>query len=274
MRAFFSALGSFCSGLGSGCEHAGHTALLLADSIVRGFVPRQPLRALRRFIDQLYSQLVKSLLVVIIVGAFMGMILALQTGEELRNYGAEEQLAAIVAASMAREMGPFITAIILAATVGAAIAAELGTMRVSEEIDALELMNIDPVTFLVSPRILALGVSAVLLTVLVNVIGVLGGGVVAQAQFGIPLADFLEGARASLSEPVIFGSLSKDLYSGLVKSLVFGLMIGALACASGLRAHGGALGVGRAVRQSVVASVVITLIVGYLITWVFWVLLR
>jgi phospholipid/cholesterol/gamma-HCH transport system permease protein len=254
-----------------GLEHTGYTAVLLVAGLAKGCVPLRPLRTLGRLVEQLHVQLVKSILVVSVVGAFMGMILALQTGEELRRYGAEGQLASIVAGSMAREMGPFITAIILAATVGAATAAELGTMRVSEEIDALELMNIDPVRFLVTPRIQALGLSAVLLTVLVNVIGIAGGAVVANAQFGIRYLDFFEGARNALAAPWLLGVLSKDLYSGLTKSLVFGLMIGALACAAGLKASGGALGVGRAVRGSVVASVVATLVVGYVITWMFWV---
>ncbi len=256
-----------------GLEHAGRTFLLLVLALAHAALPRRPLRALGRLVEQLHVQLVKSLLVVSVVGAFMGMILALQSGEALRRYGAEGQLPSIVAASMAREMGPFVTAIILAATVGAAIAAELGTMRVSEEIDALELMNIDPVPFLVTPRIVALGIAAVLLTVLVDVVGVVGGALVAHAHFGISVPEFLTASRDALSEPRMLGVLSKDLYSGLVKALVFGLMVGGLACSAGLRAEGGALGVGRAVRSSVVASVVLTLVVGYVITWVFWVVL-
>lgn len=256
-----------------GCEFAGRTALLLVVSIVKGFLPRRPIRAIGRLFEQLYVQLVKSLLVVSVVGTFMGMILVLQTGEELRAFGAENRLPYIVAGAMTREMGPFITAIILAATVGAAIAAELGTMRVSEEIDALELMNIDPVRFLVSPRILALGIAAVLLTVHVNVIGIAGGAVVANAQYGISFEDFFDGAREALAGPWLLGVLSKHLYAGLVKSLVLGLIIGALSCAAGLGAEGGALGVGRAVRSSVVASVVASLVVGYILTWFFWIVI-
>jgi phospholipid/cholesterol/gamma-HCH transport system permease protein len=213
---------------------------------------------------------VKSLLVVTVVGAFTGMVLALQTGAELRDYGAEHQLPKIVAGTMAREMGPFITSIILAATAGAAIAAELGTMKVSEEIDALELMNVDPVAFLVSPRVLSMGLSCFLLTVWVDFVGVCGGAVVAHAQHGTLYRDFLHGARETLASSEIFGGLSKGLFSGLVKAWFFGILIGGLACATGLKARGGALGVGRAVRAAVTASVVLTLIVGYILTWVFW----
>jgi phospholipid/cholesterol/gamma-HCH transport system permease protein len=254
-------------------EFAGATLLLLFASVVGFLTPQHLGRSIHRLLDQLYLQLVKSMGVVTIVGVFIGMILAIQSGEELRQFGAEDRLASIVAGSMSREMGPFVTAVILAATVGGAIAAELGTMRVSEEIDALELMNIDPVRFLVVPRIIALAVSAVLLTVLVNVVGLTGAAVVARAQFGIPYADFYETARAAMAGPWIFDVLSKDVYSGLTKSLVYGLMIGTLSCTAGLDASGGALGVGKAVRRAVVASVVLTLVVGYVITWFFWVLL-
>jgi len=256
--------------LADSTEQAGFMLLLLARALLAGLWPRPLGRSFARLLEQMHVQLVKSLAVVSVVGVFTGMILALQMGETLQRYGLEDRLGGVVGATMAREMGPFITAIILAATVGASIAAELGTMRVSEEIDALELMNIDPVPFLVSPRIQALAVSAVLLTVWVNTIGVLGGALVAQSQFGVSFADSLEGARAIFATELMYGTLSKDIFSGLVKAGIFGLFIGALSCAAGLKASGGALGVGRAVRSSVVASVLVTLVVGYLVSWVFW----
>ncbi len=260
----------FLTQVADAVEQGGYALVITGRALVVALMPRHPGRELGRLMEQLYSQVVKSIPVVVIVGLFMGMILALQTGEELSRFDAENQLGAIVGATLAREMGPFITAIILAATVGAAIAAELGTMRVSEEIDALELMNIDPVRFLVAPRVIALGFAAVLLTILVNVVGILGGALVANAQFGTPVADFIEQARRVFEGNQLVGVLSKDIYSGLVKAYVFGLQIAGLSCAAGLRASGGALGVGRAVRNCVVAAVVMTLIVGYIITWVFW----
>ena len=219
---------------------------------------------------QIYFIGVKSQSVVLITGAFTGMVLAIQTGAELKGYGIEEQLPKIVAASLAREMGPFITSIILAATAGAAIAAELGTMKVSEEIDALELMNVDPVAFLVAPRVVSMGLACLVLTVWVNGVGIVGAALVAHTQNGTLYGDFLRGARDTLGSDMLFGVLSKALYSGLVKSWCFGVLIGGLSCAAGLRARGGALGVGKAVRTAVTASVVVTLIVGYLITWFFW----
>jgi phospholipid/cholesterol/gamma-HCH transport system permease protein len=244
--------------------------LLIVGAYARLVVNRRPGRAIRRLVAQLYVHAVKGFLVVTIVGAFSGMVVALQTGAELKAIGAEETLPRIVAASMAREMGPFITAIILAATAGAAIAAELGTMKVSDEIDALELMNVDPLSFLVSPRIVSMGLTCLGLTVWVDFVGMLGGAVVAHAQNGILYAQFAHGVRDTLAGEMLFGTLSKALYSGLVKAWFFGTLIGGLACSSGLRASGGALGVGRAVRTAVTASVVLTLIVGYLLTWFFW----
>src|SRR5262245_27366115 len=232
--------------------------------------PHLPRRTFARFMDQLYTQAIKSLVVVAIVGVFTGMVLSLQIGEELRRFGQEEILGKVVAATLAREMGPFITAIILAATVGGAIAAELGTMRVSDEIDALELMNIDPVPFLVTPRIAALTVTAVLLTIFVDGIGVLGGAVVARPQFSARYGDYFGAARETLSQQTRLHLLPKAISSGLAKAAVSGLLIGALGCGSGLTAKGGALGVGKAVRTAVVASIVVILIVGYILTWVFF----
>ncbi|MCG3134427.1 MAG: hypothetical protein HMLKMBBP_01733 [Planctomycetes bacterium] len=255
--------------LADGAEQTGHMALLVLSSFRHLVAPRRPGRGLRRVLDQLYLHAVKSLLVVAVVGAFTGMVLALQTGAELREFGAESQLPAIVTAAMCREMGPFITAIILSATAGAAIAAELGTMKVSEEVDALEVMNVDVTGFLVAPRVLSMSLACVVLTVLVDFVGILGGAMVAQSQDGTSYADFFRGARETLTHAELLG-VSKALYSGLVKAWFFGLLTGGLACSAGLRAKGGALGVGRAVRTSVTASVVVTLIVGYLLTWMFW----
>lgn len=262
--------GGFLVRLADGCEHAGAAFLLFLRGWLGVVTPQHPTRATGRIVHQLYFQIVKSLLVVGVVGTFMGMILALQVGEEIARYGGEGQLGNIVGASLAREMGPFIAAIILAATVGSAIAAELGTMRVSEEIDALELMNVDPVRFLVAPRLVAATIAAVILTILVDAVGICGGAVVAQAQFGTTFRDYFDGVRNVFASETLFGVLPRDVYTGLIKAAVFGTMIGTISCTAGMRASGGALGVGRAVRGAVIASVVMTLVVGYLVTWVFW----
>ena len=256
--------------LADGVEQAGYMLVLLGQAATRLAPGRSPRRAWRRFTDQLYTQMVKSLLVVAIVGVFTGMVLALQTGEELRRVGGESFLGRVVTGALCREMGPFITAMIIAATAGGAIAAELGTMRVSDEIDALELMNIDPIAFLVVPRIVALTFAAVLLTVFVDAVGIVGGALVAHSHYGIRYADYFTAARETMASESILWVLPKDIFSGVAKAWVFGLLIGALACGSGLTASGGALGVGKAVRTAVVASIVVVLIVGYVLTWIFW----
>lgn len=262
--------GGFFTQLAGGCEQAGSALVLFARGWIGAVTPQHTTRALGRILEQLYGQTVKSLLVVGVVGTFMGMILALQVGEEIARYGGEGQLGNIVGASLAREMGPFIAAIILAATVGSAIAAELGTMRVSEEIDALELMNIDPIRFLVAPRLVATLLSAVVLTILVDLVGIVGGAVVAESQFGTTYRDFFDGVRSVFAGQSLWGILPKDVYTGLIKAAIFGALIGAIACNAGMRARGGALGVGKAVRGAVIASIVMTLVVGYLVTWVLW----
>jgi phospholipid/cholesterol/gamma-HCH transport system permease protein len=175
-----------------------------------------------------------------------------------------------VAAAVCRDMGPFITGIILTAMVGSAIAAEIGTMQVSEEIDALEVMSINPVKMLAAPRIAALTLMCMALTVLVDLVGILGGGLVARAQLGVPLHRYFEFAQIPLRNKDLFGILPKDVYSGLFKSSVYGTIIATVACAQGFRTRGGALGVGRAVRRTVVASIILILISGYFMTSFFY----
>ncbi|MHC4924379.1 MAG: MlaE family ABC transporter permease [Planctomycetota bacterium] len=249
---------------------AGYTLRLLYLASRRLFNPRHPGREFRAMVVQMFDHGVKAIPVVTLVAVFTGMILSLQTGLEIRDFGAEDTVGQIVSASLFREMGPLITAIILTATSGAACAAEIGTMRVSEEIDALEMMSIDPVRFLVLPRIMALGFMCFLLTILTDVAGVLGGALVAHTNLGVSYGVYMKGARETLADEFMFGYLSKHVYSGLFKAYVFGILIGTVGCAQGLLASGGALGVGRAVRRAVVISIVLILVLGYYMTWGFY----
>jgi phospholipid/cholesterol/gamma-HCH transport system permease protein len=267
MTGWIRATGAACVEAALG---AGYTLELLWQSLRRIVNPRRPRREFRAVVDQMYAHGVKAIPVVVLVAVFTGMIVSFQTGIEIRRLGQEDLIGRIVSSSMFREMGPFITAIILTATAGAACAAELGTMRVSEEIDALDMMAIDPVRFLVAPRVLALGLMAVALTVLTNVCGTLGGAVVARSHLGVEFTTYFDGARATLQGDYLLGYLSKHVWSGVAKALVFGILIGTVGCAQGLRARGGALGVGRAVRQAVVVSVVLVLILGYYLTVAFY----
>ncbi len=214
------------------------------------------------FFRQMFISGVRSLGVVSIVALFTGMILALQTGIEMSRFGTEEYVGIVILNSMVREMGPFMTAIIIAASVGSAIAAEIGTMSVSEEIDALRVMDINPVRFLVLSRIWALALMVPVLTVYSNVLGVIGGALVAKTQLLLDTDVYFKNALETLE--------NKDIYVGLLKSYVFGVTIGAVSCGQGLTASGGALGVGRATRLTVVQSLLLIIIFGYFITGLFY----
>jgi len=220
----------------------------------------------RWIVDQLYVSGIQTLSVVLLVGLFMGMIVALQTGIELVRLGQQDQVGTIVALSMAREMGPFTTAIVLAATVGSALAAELGTMAVSDEIAALEVLSIDRISFLVMPRVVGLAIMCPLLTVLCDAIGIFGGGFVANFQLHVSWALYSDAAIEALSAPGQLVSLPVEVYSGLFKAFVFGIIIATISCASGLQTRGGALGVGRATRLAVRDSIVAVIIANYFMT--------
>jgi phospholipid/cholesterol/gamma-HCH transport system permease protein len=241
------------------CAGAGYTLdLLLRAAGQLVFLGRKR----REAVEQLALCTLGSLSVVFITALFTGMIVSLQTGQVLRDFGQESSLGYIVTLGMCREMGPVFTCLALAGLVGSTYAAEIGTMKVSEEVDALEVMSIDPVYYLVMPRLLALGIAAVALTIYANVIGVAGGALVARANFDVDLEIFIKNGRESLK--------LKDIYGGLFKSFIFGMTIGTVACAQGLRAEGGPAGVGRATLHSVVISFMLILVFDYLLTWLIW----
>ncbi len=267
MRDPFRAVGAPLAELVIG---AGDVLALLWKTLRRVVHPSHPGRELRAMVIQMYEHGVKAIPVVILVAIFTGMIVSLQTGIEIKTFGQEDMIGLIVSASMFREMGPFITAIILTATAGAACAAEIGTMKVSEELDALEMMSIDPVRYLVVPRVLALGLMCFALTILTDVFGTAGGAVIARNELGVSYDVYFRGAKEAVEGEYVLGLLSKDIYSGLVKAFLFGIVVGIVGCSQGLRATGGALGVGRAVRRAVVSSILFILILGYFVTWAFY----
>ena len=262
--AVFDLLGRFLIDLVAG---AGYTLLLLCLAL---YFAKNAFRRRRFILEQLYICGVRPLPVVLVVGFFTGMILALQIGVELEDFGLKESISTIVGTALCREMGPFMTALILTASVGSGMAAELGTMRVSEEIDALEVMSIHPVDFLVAPRLIALMIMCPVLTLVTDFTGVLGGWLVGFAQLGISSQVYFARVLKSLSANAEFLGLPKDLYTGLIKALVFGILIAAVGCSCGLRARGGALGVGRATRSAVINSFLLIIILGYYMTWIFY----
>ncbi len=221
-------------------------------------------------IEQFYQAGIRVTHVVLLVGLFIGMIVSLQTGLELARFGQQDQIGTIVALSMCREMGPFITATIVAATVGSAIAAELGTMAVSEELTALEVMSIDRLRYLVVPRVIALAVMTPLLTILCDMIGVVGGGFIAESQLNVGLSLYYDSAIDSLQGTNFFLDLPKDVYSGLFKALIFGVIVAIISCAAGLRATSGAMGVGSATRKAVRDSIIAIIIANYFLSWMFF----
>lgn len=220
--------------------------------------------------DQFYVGGIKVLHVVLLVGMSMGMVVSLQTGLELSRIGQQDSIGTLVALSMAREMGPFITATILAAAVGSAIAAELGTMAVSEELAALEVLSIDRISYLVLPRVVALAILCPVLTVLCDTIGIIGGGFVARSQLGVGPTLYYDTVFEALSTPAELIAVPKDIYTGLFKSFVFGIVVAVISCAAGILATGGALGVGNATRAAVRDSILLVIILNYLMTWFFY----
>ena len=248
-------------------EDIGYQIDLLLRVLVRlGSIPKR--RAL--IADQLYQAGVKVVYVVLLVGLFMGMIVALQTGVQLARFGQQDQIGTIVALSMCREMGPFITAIILAATVGGALAAELGTMSVNEELAALEVMSIDQVRYLIVPRIVALTIMAPTLTILCDAIGIVGGGLIASSQLNVGLSLYYDSAVEALQPSAQLIEVPKDVYTGLLKALVFGVIVSIIACSAGLRATKGAIGVGNATRKAVRDAIVAVIVANYFMSWMFF----
>jgi phospholipid/cholesterol/gamma-HCH transport system permease protein len=187
-----------------------------------------------------------------LVSFFLGLTMALLTGYQLQRFGTERLIPGLVAISFTRELGPLLTGIMLAARVGAAFTAELGTMQVSEEVEAIEAMGIGPLRFLVAPRMLALLFLMPCLSTVSNMSAIFASSLISRAYFSIAFPYFLDLVKDSL--------LIRDIITGVLKSLMFGLLISAIACYRGLTVKGGAAGVGTATTSSVVTA--ITTVIG------------
>ena len=245
---------------GDQLQHAGNTLGLFFAALGR---PHHLRRRGRAFADQLHLAMVKSLLMVLLVAFFTGMILALQLGYELSRYSQQEAVGIAVAVAMTREMGPMMTAVLLAAGVASAMAAELGTMRVQEEVTALEVMSVDTASYLVVPRVWALACAAPLLTLLADAIGILGGGIIAVTQLGLDFQAYLQTSLEALRGDWGPLPLPRSIYAGLLKAIVFGFTIATVGCAAGLRANKGASGVGIATRGAVRDSIVLIIVLNF-----------
>src|SRR5467141_828886 len=196
---------------------------------------------------------VGSVPLVLMVSFFLGLTMALLTGYQLQKFGTERLVPTLVSIAFTRELGPLITGIILAARIGAAFTAELGTMTVSEEVEAIEAMGIGPLRFLVAPRMLALFFLMPCLSTVSNIAAIAASSLVSRAYFHIAFVYFVDLVRDAL--------LIRDIITGVLKSFMFGLLIGAIACYRGLTVKGGSAGVGTATTSSVVTA--ITTVIGF-----------
>ena len=227
----------------------GRFTLLLGDVAVWSFV--RPFRGFPLRRNELFKQMriigLDSLPIVGLISLIMGMIIALQSAKQAEPFGAEMYIGMLVAYAMVRELGPLMAAIMLSGRVGARFAAELGTMKVSEEIDALEVMALNPVRFLIVPRVLAIIAMLPCLTVLADLIGYFGGMFTAAAIVGV--------------DPVLYYQKTveflkmQDVFTGLVKSLFYAIIVGGIGCYKGIHVSEGAAGVGIATTESVVMSI-------------------
>lgn len=240
-------------------RNAGNAILILLEAIM--WMRSIPSRR-REIGRQMFICGVRSIPVVAIVALFTGMILALQAGIELKNYNQEVNVGIIVSQTMCREMGPFMTALILAAAVGSAMAAELGTMTVSEEIDALEVMSINPVRYLVMPRLVAMMLMVPALTIYTDIVGIAGGGLVARTQLDVSWSAYYNNVMDFLE--------NKEIFVGFFKAWIFGIIVATVSCYQGLVTTNGAVGVGKATRKAVVMSFLLVLVIGYFLTRLFY----
>ncbi len=214
---------------------------------------------LRAFVEMGYF----SLPVVALTAIFTGMVLALQASTELSRFSAESASASLVVLSVTRELGPVLAGLMVSGRVGAAMAAEIGTMRVTDQIDALSTLSTEPMKYLVAPRLLAGLIALPLLVVVADILGVFGGFIVATIKLGFNPSAYLISTFNYLE--------TSDVVSGLAKAAVFGFLIALMGCYHGYNSRGGAQGVGAATTQAVVAASVLILAFDYILSEIFFV---
>lgn len=192
---------------------------------------------------------VDSFPVVVLVGGLIGLVMGFQSAVQLRRFGGDIYLANLIGVSMVRELGPLMTAVVLTARSGSAFAAEIGTMKINEEVDALRTMGIDPVRFLATPRVIAAVLATPILTMFANIAGIAGGAVVWVVTLGMSLP----GYASQLEQALVL----QDLFGGLAKSIVFGLLVAGVGCVRGMQTRGGASSVGSSTTSAVVSGIVL-----------------
>jgi phospholipid/cholesterol/gamma-HCH transport system permease protein len=217
---------------------------------------------LRAVVEQMVEVGVQSLMIVVLIAFFIGVILAMQTAYQMQRFGATQYVGSLVSVAFVRELGPLMTALVITGRVGAAFTAELGTMKVSEEILALETMALNPVSFLIVPRFVAIIIMLPVLTIIANVTGILGGYLIGVGSLNIPTYLYIKRTFDAL--------VLKDIFSGLLKSVVFALIIVMIGCYRAFIVEGGAAGVGRSTMISVVHSMVAIIFADLILTAFFY----
>ena len=248
-------------------RYAGGLSLLLADafgSVFRGIISKKHRLRFAATGEQVVRVGIKSVGIVALVQGFIGVILALQLTPVLSDYGQESQIGTIIGIAGFRMLGPIFTAVVLSGFAGASIAAELGTMVVAEEIEALESMALNPTRFLVVPRVLATFIVMLLMTIFADLMIASGGYAISRLVLGAGVySDYWDLMRRTLSY--------SDYVTGMIQGGVFGVLIGGIACYEGLKVSGGAEGVGKATTMTVVYSIVAIILAACLCTVVFYV---
>ena len=236
-------------------EQVGDFALLSGAALAAVLRPRFPFREL---LFQFEALAVRSAPIVIVTATFTGMVLSLQTAFALARFGAKPYVGSIVGLAIVRELGPVLAALMVGGRAGAGIASELGSMQVTEQVDAIRAMGADPVQKLVMPRVIATTLGLPLLTIFAITLGVAGGMLVAEAQYGIDSRFFLQTVTSVVRV--------SDFASGVAKTLVFGWAIGMVGCYVGLATEGGTVGVGRATTRAVVLASIVVLVADFFLT--------
>ena len=252
MNGFFTAIGARILTVS---DQAGDTVVLLLKSLAEC---RHVLSHPHRIVVQMKRVGNDTLLIASAIALFIGMVLGLQVGNTLHRFNSESALASVIAYTMIKELGPVITALLLAGRIGASIAAEVGTMQVNEEIDALHTLGINPIRYLAMPRFVACTTMLPVLVTYASIVGIVGGGLIASAYFDIGWRAYFDTAFTSMD----WG----DVMEGIVKSLLFGAIVAVVACQRGFRTRGGAEGVGRAITSCVVTCFICIIIGDYFVT--------
>jgi phospholipid/cholesterol/gamma-HCH transport system permease protein len=237
--------------------YAGGAAELLADSV--RFIARMRIRW-RETVDQMYLLGVQSWTIVLLTSLFTGMVFSLESAVQAVQYGVGNLVGGAVAFSSARELGPMLSAVVVAGRTGAAIAAELGSMVVTEQIEALQALGLSPTRMLVVPRLVALVVMLPLLTIFAVIVSIIGGMWVANLYAHISNESFIASARSVLP--------FTDVLKGLLKSVVFAIIIAIIGAYQGLTTRGGAAGVGKSTTGAVVTSIILIFIFNFLLSYV------